>query len=99
MSNAETAGSAFDASVYTENREVTSVRELKAASAVEYLDRELAKANETVERLEEKVNKMQERLDDAKAARDEAKRACDQFTSDLERARHQRDELGGEAES
>lgn len=90
MTEANIAGAAYDASVYTDEAvQVGTVREVKTASAVSYFERELQKAEEALEQLQRKVERAQERLDDAKVAVEEKQAEKERIAEELESAKEQ----------
>lgn len=84
---------AFDASVYTEERTETSQRETKTASAVEYFERELAKMDNAVERLQEKKEKIQRHADAVDEEIAETVAARNELQAELESAQSQLEEI------
>lgn len=86
MSTSDIAGAAFDASVYSEELQTSTLRETKTAAAVDYFERELEKANEALERLDEKREKFQAHVDGVDMAIEEKKEERDRLQVDLDRA-------------
>jgi septal ring factor EnvC (AmiA/AmiB activator) len=80
---------AFDAGVYAES----DLQQTKAASAVDYFERELAKAEDAVSRVEGKVERQERHLESAQQSLRDAEAERDSLQAELDNARSQLEEL------